>query len=868
MQVDFGDDAEPEHNLHLTASAYSPFRHPSSGGRGGVAAIDPALGQSTGARRNGHTPANHLLQPDNAAHLAHGFYGDMRSSQTPPTSAHPSPRFAAIEPTSQPKQRASACAPDDRSPPSRDVSDDTIDSAYAAFILYCNPHFPTSIDTAELLKLFRTPPKSDGNAFSTWTLFELIRKFDSKEIKTWTQLALDLGVKPPNTDEGQSTQKVQQYSVRLKRWMRAMHVDAFFEYLIGNQHPYYMQIPPLHDPFPEGGRDGVPLEEDLAIRALDPKFKPKRGRRKAEDGDDDLDYDEGMPIRKRPQLDTSVPFGNALQPQSAYPTSAHPDHHMGGFLTPQDPWTAVSAVTPSSAMTAASAPGRLGQKNLTPYSASPMSGHQLHWRHHTADTPQTPHPLSAVTPQSAYPFFDEPQSAVTPSSARPRARRRHGPAVSSAWSSNSSSSTGKLRGRPPSNRSIRDGPFVTFPANPKTREGPPIDRNPGNLTPIVERAHSDPPGQEHMFRFPPTPASAISPSRMENQLLGSGQKQRLSLQVPPNVGNPVVRLVTPTVLVNGEENENDSPASGLSASAISSAVSDHRGEAHYAQQHQQQQRQHQHQHQQHHHSGPTHQTYHGALTPSETPAKPRPPPPSSRPAASTDKANSAVPLVPLETLNRILATELIRAPLSGRRKRLRGNEAKTLASCILQPLYAKPTPTTTATIPTTTAVMSDAALSIAISACLGLTSAVGIGAGGPNGGVKKVECSRFRVGGDGYESPVDEEDEDCNEEQGQDEDSGGGRVKETFDVWFRVGFGGLSGEWVVKGLELGALSQEQGGEDVGGVGAGAGAGVGGGREAEEGPGQWREKYLESQRRLWEVQEEVKGLKDRILEAVL
>ncbi|CBX93616.1 hypothetical protein LEMA_P032900.1 [Plenodomus lingam JN3] len=430
----------------------------------------------------------------------------MRTSQTPPTSSNPSPRFSALSPGRERKQPASAYTPDDRSLPPRDVSDDTIDAAYAAFILYCNPSFPaTTTDTTELVKLFRTPPKSDGNAFSTWTLFELIRKFDAKEIKTWTQLALDLGVKPPNTDEGQSTQKVQQYSVRLKRWMRAMHIDAFFEYLIGNQHPYYIQIPPLHDPFPDGGRDGVPLEEDLAIRALDPKFKPKRGRRKVEDGEDDMDYDEGSaPVRKRPLLDTSVPFGNALQPQSAYPTTAHPDHHLGGFLTPQDPWTAVSAVTPSSALTAASAPGRLGQKSLTPYSASPMSGQQLRWRLNTTDTPQTPHPLSAVTPQSAYPFFDEPQSAVTPSSAKPRARRRHGPAVSSAWSTNNGSSTGKLRGRPPSNRSIRDGPFVTFPANPKTREGPPIDRNPGNLTPIVEPTiESTSPAQCRKSRRPP-----------------------------------------------------------------------------------------------------------------------------------------------------------------------------------------------------------------------------------------------------------------------------------------------------------------------------------------------------------------------------
>jgi hypothetical protein len=241
MQVDYDEEGETEHSLHLTANAhthahahyehpgpgggpaYSPFRHP---GGGSVPAIDPGLDQSTADNRNVHTPMsavphqtrpNHLLQPDNAGQLAHSFYGDMRSSQTPPASANASPRFSAISPpTSQPRQVAAHYVPEDRNPPPRDVSDETVDDAYAAFILYCNPHFPTSIDTAELVKLFRTPPKSDGNAFSTWTLFQLIRKFDAKEIKTWTQLALDLGVKPPNIDEGQSTQKVQQYSVRLK----------------------------------------------------------------------------------------------------------------------------------------------------------------------------------------------------------------------------------------------------------------------------------------------------------------------------------------------------------------------------------------------------------------------------------------------------------------------------------------------------------------------------------------------------------------------------------------------------------------------------------------------------------------------------
>lgn len=100
--------------------------------------------------------------------------------------------------------------------PSRQVTDETFDDAYVSFILYCNPSIPFDTDTSELRKLLRVPPKSDGKNFSTFTLFELIRKLELKEIKTWAQLALDLGVEPPALDKGQSAQKVQQYAVRLK----------------------------------------------------------------------------------------------------------------------------------------------------------------------------------------------------------------------------------------------------------------------------------------------------------------------------------------------------------------------------------------------------------------------------------------------------------------------------------------------------------------------------------------------------------------------------------------------------------------------------------------------------------------------------
>jgi hypothetical protein len=100
--------------------------------------------------------------------------------------------------------------------PSREVTDGTFDDAYVTFILHCNPSISPDTDTLELKKIFRAPPKSDGKSFSTYILFELIGKLERKEIKTWAQLAIELGVEQPVLEKGQSAQKVQQYAVRLK----------------------------------------------------------------------------------------------------------------------------------------------------------------------------------------------------------------------------------------------------------------------------------------------------------------------------------------------------------------------------------------------------------------------------------------------------------------------------------------------------------------------------------------------------------------------------------------------------------------------------------------------------------------------------
>lgn len=203
----------------------------------------------------------------------------------------------------------------------------------------------------------------------------------------------------------------------------------------------------------------------------------------------------------------------------------------------------------------------------------------------------------------------------------------------------------------------------------------------------------------------------------------------------------------------------------------------------------------------------------------------------------------------MDSLNRALAAELIRAPLDGPRKRLRGAEAKSLASSILQPLYAN-----SAGSPTSSAkAMNDHILGIVISSCLGLGSAVGLGAGGPNGSVRQIECVRFRVDDDGYESPVDDEDDDA------EAINNASTIRESFDVTFNVSFGPMTGQWAVKGLSAApttiedkeAQRTEEERQEVPNTAAG-----------------WKAKYLDIQQKLWESQEGEKLLREKILEAVL
>ncbi|KMU73907.1 hypothetical protein CISG_03885 [Coccidioides immitis RMSCC 3703] len=163
--------------------------------------------------------------------------GPFRTAMSPPLyrrstpgSLQPSPRLPRSELIRRSHSAASMSPPvpvpvrqgelvqsiEPRTLPSRNITDATIDDAYVDFIFYCNPGVPSTTNTSELRRMFRLPPRSDGKCFSIYTLWELIQKLDRKEIKTWIQLAIELGVEPPSVEKKQSTQKVQQYAVRLK----------------------------------------------------------------------------------------------------------------------------------------------------------------------------------------------------------------------------------------------------------------------------------------------------------------------------------------------------------------------------------------------------------------------------------------------------------------------------------------------------------------------------------------------------------------------------------------------------------------------------------------------------------------------------
>ena len=319
---------------------------------------------------------------------------------------------------------------------------------------------------------------------------------------------------------------------------------------------YQTERPKASDDIAHTSRDGIAPEDDLAVRALVPSYRPKRGRRKQEDADTSVDAESAS--KRQNTRSSSADFPNLFDDQnSAVPASAMP----WNTPTSNDMWTAAQqAIAPKSPNPNPTPPTT---SHLGPDS-TPRTTPQTPWRFTGTDTPTSTYPQSAITPRQTYsasPAFDEPRSAHPISSAKSpnRAKRRQTPAVSSAWPSTSTGGSGKLRGRPPSNRSIQDGPFSTFPANPVAKETVPT------VTVGASSAHgtnpetsSTPDPQQPNLQRDTSPSSA--PGTLNTQPAPVRKPSKLQLQVPAHSGGPVRLATPPQVLINGESSSSSQPS--------------------------------------------------------------------------------------------------------------------------------------------------------------------------------------------------------------------------------------------------------------------------------------------------------------------
>lgn len=322
-----------------------------------------------------------------------------------------------------------------------------------------------------------------------------------------------------------------------------MHVDAFFEYLLENPHPYWTEIPEDPNPINEGGRDGVAAEDDMALRSLLPHIRPRRGRKRPDE--------ENMSRSPTQKPGCDNPNTGAVELDL---WSAQADGRGGGsfLFAPQDQFTRMNMST-----------GWTGDDfTNTPISASAYS---------------------AITPgATANAFWPEQQSAGEPKSAHPptrlRTNRRHGAkVVSSAWRAGGPGGSGKTRGRPPLHRQntnqgqSESSPFSAFQAHAQGSSPPTSLRNnspqmtPPNLPVMMTLASSI--SAATITSSPHPDLSLHQGYDVQNQQQQQQQdrdlrttRSRLSLQVPERVGGEV-RLATsqgtqqPVVMVSGSLSE-------------------------------------------------------------------------------------------------------------------------------------------------------------------------------------------------------------------------------------------------------------------------------------------------------------------------
>lgn len=319
--------------------------------------------------------------------------------------------------------------------------------------------------------------------------------------------------------------------------MRAMHIDAFFEYCLGHQHPYYTKVYPLTEQ-EEECRDGVPRDEDLALRALVPEWKPKRGRKRVDEVG--VDHKEQKKTRLyTPNAGVEGGYHTDETPQSSMPWSACPDsaeHPPGGWPT-----------GPPAHLDNAKNPPRMA----TPERPIDIQPTAARWSFSVHRSPPFQYPQSAVTPRHRdldALFSNEPQSAITPSSADTVGGKRRGrPTVSSAWLGNSPSA-GKARGRPMHSDTPSSSLSMAVTSHPYIRPNDNVPLEPPNTVP-------SPSNEAAMAISAGAGASAAQPPRN----YAPSRPTKLHLQVPKSAGTPIRLATPPLLLVNGQNGSGGNP---------------------------------------------------------------------------------------------------------------------------------------------------------------------------------------------------------------------------------------------------------------------------------------------------------------------
>ncbi len=244
-----------------------------------------------------------------------------------------------------------------------------------------------------------------------------------------------------------------------------------------------------------------------------------------EQEDKESENNSEQPSAKRPHLDShhsaveydGLGVHSAVFPGSAASWTAYQDDMN------QDAWTMASAMSQ----------GHNVPPNINTNMYPGRAGFEFtRWRR---DVSPSGYPQSAITlgHREPEPIINEPQSAITPStsSKSKSSRRRHGPAVSSAWPSQGNASSGKQRGRPPAQKAIQDDPQSAIPP-----DGPPN----GHSISTQNSQHED-----HTMN--PSITSQAQPQQRSQ----SRPSKKLQLQVPERLGGPVRLATPPLVLVNG-----------------------------------------------------------------------------------------------------------------------------------------------------------------------------------------------------------------------------------------------------------------------------------------------------------------------------